>query len=62
MATMAALRDLAFMAPGAYSLRYDGERHPQIVFSDAKDRQNSGAEKGRVFARQANEPRASLRA
>jgi len=37
--------DPVFMAPSAYSLRYDSERHPQIVFSDVKDYQKS-AEKG----------------
>jgi peptide chain release factor 3 len=38
--------DPVFMAPSAYSLRYDSERHPQIVFSDVKDYQKSSAEKG----------------
>ncbi len=35
--------DPVFMAPSAYSLRYDSERHPQIVFSDVKDYQKSAA-------------------
>ena len=38
--------DPVFMAPSAYSLRYDSERHPQVVFSDVKDYQKSSAEKG----------------
>ncbi len=37
--------DPVFMAPSAYSLRYDGERNPQIVFADVKDYQKSGAGK-----------------
>ena len=38
--------DPVFMAPSAYSLRYDSERHPQVVFSDVKDYQKSSAAKG----------------
>ncbi|MGA8169821.1 MAG: peptide chain release factor 3 [Methylocystis sp.] len=38
--------DPVFMAPSAYSLRYDSERHPKIVFSDVKDYQKSSAGKG----------------
>jgi peptide chain release factor 3 len=30
-----------FMAPSAYSLNYDAERHPKITFSDVKDYQKS---------------------
>ncbi len=37
--------DPVFMAPSAYSLRYDEERNPAIVFSDVKDYQKSGAGK-----------------
>ena len=37
--------DPVFMAPSAYSLQYDAERHPAIVFSDVKDYQKSGASK-----------------
>ncbi len=38
--------DPVFMAPSAYSLRYDEERNPAIVFSDVKDYQKSSAGKG----------------
>ncbi len=38
--------DPVFMAPSAYSLRYDSERHPKITFSDVKDYQKSSAENG----------------
>jgi peptide chain release factor 3 len=32
-----------FMAPSAFSLQYDAERHPDIVFSDVKDYQKASA-------------------
>jgi len=35
--------DPVFMAPSAYSLRYDEERNPGIVFSDVKDYQKGSA-------------------
>jgi peptide chain release factor 3 len=38
--------DPVFMAPSAYSLRYDEERNTAIVFSDVKDYQKSSAGKG----------------
>ncbi|PWB84091.1 MAG: peptide chain release factor 3, partial [Methylocystaceae bacterium] len=35
-----------FMASSEFSLRYDAERHPAVVFSDVKDYQRDGAGKG----------------
>jgi peptide chain release factor 3 len=35
-----------FMSPSEFSLRYDAERHPAVVFSDVKDYQKSAAGKG----------------
>jgi peptide chain release factor 3 len=34
-----------FMSPSEFSLRYDAERHPAIVFSDVKDYQKSAVGK-----------------